>query len=1100
MHVLGTGVPSCSGVARSASSPKATQALGCSLTPGLWILFGRVTCMAQAASVPGLWTMGFLLLCGACVWVWVVLGLGSRLRPAPAGWRVGVCVCLCARSACTPPLMARVCGVGVCVWAQVSAAPRFSWLRCWGACVLVCALCLYPAIPGCGARRWCVCLGSGFGCVPPLLAGVLGRVCACVRAPLVPCHSWLGCAAWVCVLGLGFRLRPATPGWGVGVCVCLCAPSACTPPVLARLCCVRACSWAWLSATPRHSWQGCWAVCVLVCVLRLYSTTPISGVRCVCVCLGLGLGCAPPLLAGVLGCVSVCVRAPLVPRHSWLACAVWVCVLGLGSRLRPGSPGWVVGVCVCLCARSACTPPLLARVCGVGVCACARVSAAPRHSWLWCWAVCVLVCALRLYPATPGLGVRCGYVCLGLGLGCAPPLLAGLLGCVCACVRVRAPLVPHHSWPGCALWVCVLGLGFRLRPATPGWDVGGCVCFCARSACTPPLLAVACGGAVCAWARVLAAPRHSWLGCRAVCVLVCALRLYPTTPGWGVRRGCVCLGSSLGCAPPLLAGVLGCLCACVRAPHVPPNSWLGCAALVCVPGVGFGLRPATPGWAVGVCVFVCALRLYAATPGWAVRCGCVCLGSGFGSAPPLLAGVLGCGCVRVRALLVPRHSWLACALWVCVLGLGSRLRPAISVWGVGFSVRLCARSCCTPPLLSGVRGVGVCASAWVSAAPCHSGLGCWGVCVCVRALPVPCNSWLGFFGVWVGCFLAPFPVLSFVACWARCPGLRHPVAVVAWHLFLCLGCGRRRASVACLMAPFWCVTPHPVRLLSVLWSAFLTPWCLSPSRGPTPPDLRGGCAGHVEADRELGSWCLPLAPAEAEALGSLPVVPIWCPAMGFALAGPSGVGLGRRELPWFVSVDPVTDASSFWYHPSFDGGLGRCNGAVSCGRRHCLFQVGGRHAWVPRLCACACPSWPGRASWPPGRFLVRLTFSCGRSLCALCVLGPLWVGVALFVVVVWFFFPFPFPVAPPLSPAFRVFRPGVPWALASCGPPARLPLFCFWFFSAPAVSGVPCFPARDALGLGVLWSSAPPPGLLLFSFCFFCLRPLVSGVPWFRRP
>ena len=71
MHVLGTGVPRCLGVARSASSPKAAQALGCSLTPGLRISVGRVTCMPRAASVPGLWTLGFLLLCGGCVWVWV---------------------------------------------------------------------------------------------------------------------------------------------------------------------------------------------------------------------------------------------------------------------------------------------------------------------------------------------------------------------------------------------------------------------------------------------------------------------------------------------------------------------------------------------------------------------------------------------------------------------------------------------------------------------------------------------------------------------------------------------------------------------------------------------------------------------------------------------------------------------------------------------------------------------------------------------------------------------------------------------------------------------------------------------------------------------
>ena len=74
MHVLGTGVPRRLGVARSAWSPEAAQALGCSLTPGLGNSFGRVTCVARAASVPGLWTLGFLLLCGACVCFCVVLG------------------------------------------------------------------------------------------------------------------------------------------------------------------------------------------------------------------------------------------------------------------------------------------------------------------------------------------------------------------------------------------------------------------------------------------------------------------------------------------------------------------------------------------------------------------------------------------------------------------------------------------------------------------------------------------------------------------------------------------------------------------------------------------------------------------------------------------------------------------------------------------------------------------------------------------------------------------------------------------------------------------------------------------------------------------
>ena len=218
---------------------------------------------------------------------------------------------------------------------------------------------------------------------------------------------------------------------------------------------------------------------------------------------------------------------------------------------------------MCLCARSACRAPLLAGVCGVGVCPCSRVLAAHRNSWLGCWVVCVFRCALLLYPATPGWGVRV-CVCLCARRSCIPPLLAGLCGVgVCALTLVLA--APRHSWPGCwGLYVFVFAPG--LYPATPGWDVRFWVCS----------------------TRVLAAPRHSWRGCSGVCVFVCALRLSSTTPCWGVRCGCVCLGSGSGCAPPLLGGVFGCVSVCVRAPPVPRHSSLGC-------------------W--GVCVFVCALLL-----------------------------------------------------------------------------------------------------------------------------------------------------------------------------------------------------------------------------------------------------------------------------------------------------------------------------------------------------------------------------------------------------------------------------------------------------------------------------------------------------------
>ena len=548
--------------------------------------------------------------------------LWSWLRPATLGWGVWVCVCVCALSDCTPPLLAGVGGLGVCAWAPVSAAHSHSWLGCWGVCVFVCALRLYPTTPGWGVWCGCVCLGSGSGCAPPLLAGVLGSLCVCVPALLVPRHSLLGCAVLGCVFGLGFRLRPATPGWGVwGVCVfvcalrlypatpgrgvrrgCVCSGSGfcCAPPLLAWvLGCLCVCVPAPL--VPRQSWLGyvvmvCvlvlgfrlrpatpgwgfWGVYVFVCVLRLYPATPGWAVRRACVCFGSGIGCAPPLLAGVLGSVRVRVRAPLVPRHFWLGCVAWVCVLGLGSRPRPASPRWGFGVCVCMCGRSSCTPagPGWGVWCG---CVCLGLGFGCAPPFLaGVFRLCVLVCPLRLYPATPAWGVRRGCV-FGLGFRLRPANPG--LGVRVVCARVRAPLVPRHSWLGCAAWVCVLGIGFRLRPATPGWGVGVCLCSCARSACTPPLLAGVFGVGVCAWA---------WF------------RLRPATPGWGVWV-CVCSFALSACSPPLLAGVCGaCVCVLARVSAAPRHSWLGCS---------------------GVCVLLCPLCLYPATPGWGVRRGRVC--------------------------------------------------------------------------------------------------------------------------------------------------------------------------------------------------------------------------------------------------------------------------------------------------------------------------------------------------------------------------------------------------------------------------------------------------------------------------------------------
>ena len=258
---------------------------------------------------------------------------------------------------------------------------------------------------------------------------------------------------------------------------------------------------------------------------------------------------------------------------------------------------------------------------------------------------------------------------------------------------------------------------------------------------------------------------------------------------------------------------------------------------------------------------------------------------GSGALPPLTARPLGraagahyqlavgAGGVGVGTRHQP-HSARSCELTLRAVG-AARGRPGWAplawVWGV----RGWALSHPRPPVL-------------------------WGV----QPGPASHSLWVRCAGVGARLSLAPVPVPLFVVCCARLPGLRHPMAVVAWHLSSCRGCGWQCASLACLVAPRWCASPRPVQSLSVLWSAFPLPWCLLPSRGLLPPALLAGCAGHVEAGREPGSLCLLLAPAEARALGGLGVVPVRGPAMGLSLAGPSGFGHGLRALRLFRVCGP----------------------------------------------------------------------------------------------------------------------------------------------------------------------------------------------------
>ena len=271
--------------------------------------------------------------------------------------------------------------------------------------------------------------------------------------------------------------------------------------------------------------------------------------------------------------------------------------------------------------------------------------------------------------------------------------------------------------------------------------------------------------------------------------------------------------------------------------------------------------------------------------------------------------------------------------------------------------------------------------------------------------------------------------------------------------------------------------------------------------------------------------------------------------MGLSMAGRSGVGLGLGALRWLAWVDPVTDASGFLYHRLFDRGLSGGNGAVQCGRRHLPLWVGGRHALVQCVCACARPSWPGRAGRPPRCILVRLSLFVW-PLCLSALLCPLCAGVAPFLVLclsspplVLFFSPLLFSSRPlcllfslvcgpgcpgpwrcvlfvllavrALSPSLCVL-PGLGCSPVVAAPPAPLPLAVFVsttrclafvvFFSplvcAPVVSGFLWFPAPGAPSLGAvlcLFFFLRPHGSPCALACFVSPAPPLAA-PWWLLP
>ena len=727
MHVLGTRVPRRLGVARSASSPKAAQALGCSLTPGLRISFGRVTCMARAASVPGLWALGFLLLACVCGWVRVAVGRGFCLPlPVVAGVLGG---CVWARFV----VLSLFCRLFVVFVVGLWSGPAF------GTCVVSCAFPLPPAVSGSGVR----CGRPGLGCAPPFLAGLSG------------CVFWgfffffFRVAGCPCPGPCGLSPVPFLSGWAAGFffffSACFGVPFSGGPLSLAWCC------RSWLGGPPVPVWGSClrcplgggfgpllccwWAVCWLWAVFvrppppppfffflfgwgACRAVPPVAFPRlAVALWLVCGVVGPSPLLAEV----PVCYSPPLLAgfRCRWLWAVPATPGWGLPAAVVSGVWRWCVGGVVAgvWCGWSLATP-------GGGSCVLLPatpgwvslpvVLGGPRHTWLgsvggvavWC-VVCGGGVLVRVVA-----GVWCGWSLATPGGGSCV-LLPATPGWVSLPVVVGGP---RHSWLGSAcgggVWCVVCGV-WR-------WCVGGVVAgvWCGWSLATP-------GGGSCVllpatpgWVSlpvVVGGPRHSWLGSVggvAVWCVVC---------GGGVLVGLWLVCGVVGPSP-LLAEVPVC--------YSPPLL------------AGFRCRwwwavPATPGWG----------------PLAALLCGVWCV-----------ALVCWWGCGWRVVWLVPRHSWRR---FLCATPRHSWL---------GFAAGGGGRS---PPLLAGVRLRRWCVvcGVWCVAVVCW-----WGCGWCVVWL-VPRHSWRRFL-----CATHRHSWLGFAAAGGgRSPPLLAGVLWRRWCVVCCWG-------------------------------------------------------------------------------------------------------------------------------------------------------------------------------------------------------------------------------------------------------------------------------------------------------------------------
>ena len=407
-----------------------------------------------------------------------------------------------------------------------------------------------------------------------------------------------------------------------------------------------------------------------------------------------------------------------------------------------------------------------------------------------------------------GAPARCVVLCVrcpGPPGSCSPVRPLGALLCVC---RVLGHLAPVHR---CARSVCcvvraVIWATWLLFTGVPApWVVLRVRCPGPLGSCSPvrPLTAVLSCGVL---GHLAPVHRCACLVCCALCAVSWATWLLFT----GVPARCVvlrmrCPGPPGSCSPVCPLSVLCCVCGVLG--HLAPVR--RCARSVCC---------------VACAVSWATWHLFAGVPALCVVW-CVWCPGPLGSCSPMcLLGVLCCVC-GVLGHLAPVHrcarplgcvlravSWAPWLLftrvparWVvlcvrCPGPLGS-CAPVCSLCVLCFGLRVgccCAGRRCGALTRPSGRRLFVAGRGWVPSgrALVHPEGGCSvagrGWVPSGRALVHPDGGW---------CCLAPVAVPWFVACCARSPGSRHPAAVVAWHLSVCLGSGRQRGSLVCRVAP-----------------------------------------------------------------------------------------------------------------------------------------------------------------------------------------------------------------------------------------------------------------------------------------------------------